>query len=186
MESQGFFRDDPVFRSRVQGADFFQSGRHKSEEHFWRNINRGTPHRVDDGYVDGYDGYDQVTGRYGRTDRRGNRYLSGTSTSSHPSHSSDEELNRDLKLTKEKEGKKDDEEEEDKEDEEDEDKKEEKKKKIPDTDSVYGGSVYDGSVYAGSVYGGSVYGGDGVWPRRRKSFFKICNAAPTFYPNLSR
>ena len=61
----------------------------------------------------------------------------------------------------------------------------EKKKVQQENESIYAGSVYDGSMYGGSTYGGSVYG-DGVWPRRRKSFFKICNAAPSFYPNLSR
>jgi len=33
----GFWMDDPVFRSRCLDADFFQSGRHKAEERFWRN-----------------------------------------------------------------------------------------------------------------------------------------------------
>eukprot|EP00088_Acartia_fossae_P013261 TRINITY_DN1691_c1_g1_i12.p1 TRINITY_DN1691_c1_g1~~TRINITY_DN1691_c1_g1_i12.p1 ORF type:complete len:169 (+),score=54.10 TRINITY_DN1691_c1_g1_i12:33-509(+) len=31
----GFWMDDPVFR--YKDADFFQSGRHKAEERFWRN-----------------------------------------------------------------------------------------------------------------------------------------------------
>merc|ERR1712080_520863 len=39
----GFFRDDPVFRGRAEGSNFFQSGRHKGEEHFWRNIHKTTP-----------------------------------------------------------------------------------------------------------------------------------------------
>merc|ERR1711936_940708 len=154
MGDRGFFRDDPVFRSRVQGVDFFQSGRHKGEEHFWRNINRGTPSRRDDGYNDN-DGYrDLPVYRY---DRRGNRYLSGTSTSSHQTNSSDEELAKDLNQTKEKENETD----KDEVEKEEEEKVEEKKKEV-DTESMYGGSVYDGSVYGGSVYG------DGIWPRRRK------------------
>merc|ERR1712038_2192246 len=167
MCDRGFFRDDPVFRSGSRATDFFQSGRHKGEEHFWRNVNRTTPHRPDDSYTDGYDGY------YYRTDRRGNRYLSGASTSTNETNSSEEELSRDLKLTKEKAEK-------------DEEEEEKKKKKVQqENESIYAGSVYDGSMYGGSTYGGSVYG-DGVWPRRRKSFFKICNSAPSFYPNLSR
>lgn len=68
------------------------------------------------------------------------------------------------------------------EDEEEKKKKEEEdaKKKEVDTESVYAPSTYAPSMFGGSQYE------DGVWPRRRKSFFKICNAAPTFYPNLSR
>merc|ERR1712059_34712 len=31
----GFWQDDPVFR--FNGSDFFQSGRHKAEERFWKN-----------------------------------------------------------------------------------------------------------------------------------------------------
>jgi len=31
----GFWKDDPVFR--YSGEDFFQSGRHKAEERFWKN-----------------------------------------------------------------------------------------------------------------------------------------------------
>merc|ERR1712080_788708 len=175
----GFFRDDPVFRGRAEGSNFFQSGRHKGEEHFWRNIHKTTPHRNDDGYTD-YDGYDPRTGRFYNRDRRGNRYLSGTSTSTNQTDLSEEELHRDLRLTKEKtmedkpmeDGEEDEEEKKKKED--------EAKKKEADTESVYAPSTYAPSTFGGSQYE------DGVWPRRRKSFFKICNAAPTFYPNLSR
>ena len=61
--------------------------------------------------------------------RRGNRYLSGASTSTNETNSSEEELSRDLKLTKEKAEKKVEEEEKEEEDEEEEEKKKEKEAK---------------------------------------------------------
>merc|ERR1712080_381427 len=125
----GFFRDDPVFRGRAEGSNFFQSGRHKGEEHFWRNIHKTTPHRNDDGYTDNYDGYDPRTGRFYNRDRRGHRYL---------------------RLTKEKtmedkpmeDGEEDEEEKKKKED--------EAKKKEADTESVYAPSTYAPSTFGGS------------------------------------